>query len=298
MHVLVAGSSGFLGTRLVRRLTDEGHRVTRLVRRPPSGDHERRWDPYAGPLGPSVLHEIDAVVNLAGSPTIGNPHSEQWAKALRKSRVTTTRVLAEAIAQSEHLPAFLAGNAVAWYGDQGDRLLAEDGTTSGDALLTRVTREWQEATEPAAVAGARVVVLRTAVVLDPASAPLRQLRWLFLAGLGGPLGDGRQYFPMISSTDWTGAVAHLLTSSVDGPVNLCLPQTPTNAEFTHALASVVHRPAVLRLPAAAIRLGAGPMAPDLLGSIRAVPRRLLDDGFAFTAADVNALLRTATRSAS
>lgn len=292
MHVLVAGSSGFLGTHLTRRLEHDGHTVTALVRRAPQAG-ERQWDPYAGPLDPATLEDVDVVVNLAGSPTLGNPHSSSWARELERSRVTTTRVLADAVAASDRRPAFLAGNGISYYGDHGDQRLDESADSRGEGLLTRVTRHWQAATTPASEAGARVAVIRTAPVLDAASAPLKQLRLLFSTGMGGRLGSGRQYFPVISLRDWVGAVAHLVTSDLDGPVNLCAPEPPTNAEFTAALGSALHRPTLAPVPAAAIKLAAGPMAPEVLNSVRAMPRGLLDDGYVFADRDVSAILATA-----
>lgn len=292
MHVLIAGSSGFLGTHLTHRLAQDGHTVTPLVRRNPQPG-ARRWDPYAGPLDPATLEDVDVVVNLAGSPTLGNPHSSSWARELERSRVTTTRVLAQAIAASEQRPAFLAGNGISYYGDHGDEPLDESADSRGDALLTRVTRHWQAATTPASDAGARVAVIRTAPVLDADSAPLKQLRLLFSTGLGGRLGSGRQYFPVISLRDWVGGVAHLVTSALDGPVNLCAPQVPTNAEFTAALGAALHRPTLAPVPAAVIKAAAGPMAPELLNSVRGVPRALLDDGYRFADPDISAVLATA-----
>ncbi|QCC77483.1 NAD-dependent epimerase/dehydratase family protein [Nocardioides daphniae] len=147
MRVVIAGSSGFLGTHLLRLLRSHGHQVSALVRRPPGPD-EIQWDPYAGPLDPAALQGAHVVVNLAGAPTMGNPHSEKWARALRESRVTTTAVLAEAIAACERPPAFLAGNGISWYGDHGDDPVTEQSDSRGDALLTRVTREWEAATAP------------------------------------------------------------------------------------------------------------------------------------------------------
>jgi uncharacterized protein (TIGR01777 family) len=291
VRVLIAGSSGFLGSHLVDRLRGENHEVVRLVRRA-AGAGERRWDPYAGPLGPDVLDGVDAVVNLAGSPTLGNPHSRRWRTELRHSRVTTTRVLADAVARARGRVSFLAGNAIAWYGDHGDEPLPESADSRADTFLGAVTRDWEAATLPARDSGARVVVLRTVPVLDRRSAPLRQLHLLYRLGLGGRVGSGRQYFPMVSLRDWVGAVVHLLGSDVAGPVNVCAPQTPTYAEFNHALAAAVRRPAFLPVPAPLVRVAAGPMAPEVLGSVRAVPQRLLDDGYAFADHDVTAVLRT------
>lgn len=294
MRFLIAGASGFLGGRLREHLLAVGHDVTTLVRRAP-GPGQAQWDPYSAALDVDVVEKADVVINLAGSPTLGNPHSGRWADDLRSSRVTTTQVLAEAIAASSRRPAFLAGNGISYYGDHGDEPVTEDSPSRGDAFLTAVTIDWQTAAQPAVDAGARVCVLRTAPVLDRNSAPLRQLRLLFSLGLGGRLGNGRQYFPVISLQDWVGAVSFLAEhEDVAGPVNLCCPQTPTNAEFTKALAELVHRPAFLPVPAALLRPAAGRMAPELLGSIRAVPQVLLDEGFRFADRTVSDVLASAT----
>lgn len=294
MRILIAGASGFLGSRLRDSLVLAGHDVTSLVRRTP-GPNQAQWDPYAGTLDPELVEAADVVVNLAGSPTLGNPHSKKWAENLLESRVTTTRVLAEAIAASARRPAFLAGNGISYYGDQGDTLLTEAADSRGDAFLTEVTRQWQAATQPALDAGARVCVLRTAPVLDAESAPLKQLLLLFKTGLGGKLSGGDQYFPIISVEDWVGAVTYCAEhEELSGPVNLVCPQPPTNAEFTAALAALVHRPAFFGVPGPVLKVAAGRMAPELLGSIRAVPEALTEAGFRFADRDVTEVLRAAT----
>lgn len=289
MHVAIAGSSGFLGSRLTAHLASDGHTVTRLVRRT-AQPGERQWDPYAGTPPPSLLDDVDVVVNLAGAPTLGNPHSRAWARELESSRVRTTQALAQAIAASEQPPAFLAGNAIAWYGDHGDEVVDETSESRGENFMTTVTRHWQEAAAPAVEAGARVVVLRTPAVLDAHNPPLAQQALLFRCGLGGPIGDGRQYFPCVSTDDWVGAAAHLIHSPLSGPVNMCLPQVPTNGEFTRALAAAVHRPAIFRVPAPVVRVAAGRIAPEVLGSVRARPTALLSDGYAFKDQTVEHLL--------
>ncbi|WP_110205336.1 TIGR01777 family oxidoreductase [Nocardioides daejeonensis] len=300
MHVVVAGASGFLGSALSRHLVRAGHRVTALVRRPPSSADQSQWDPYAGEVDQSLVDSADAVVNLAGTPTMGNPHSARWAKALEHSRVTTTGVLATAVARAQEHgrgPAFVAGNGISWYGSQGDRPLEESAPSVGDAFLTEVTRVWEQAAAPAVEAGARVAVLRTAPVLDRQSPPLRQLALSAKLGLATRIGDGRQYFPVISRRDWVGGVTHVLATEVSGPVNLCCPTTPTNGEFTKALADAVHRPAFLFVPAPVVKVGAGRMAPEVLGSIRGVPAALADAGYEFRDQDVRDVLATGLRSA-
>ena len=291
MRIVIAGASGFLGTHLTDALRSRGHQVTRLVRRPASRPDESTWDPYAGTYDRDTLAAADVVVNLAGSPTVGNPHSGKWARELRESRVSTTRVLARAVAETDGTPTFLAGNAVAWYGDHGDEVITEESDSRGSSLLTEVTREWQAAADPAVEAGARVCVLRTAPVMDKRAAPLKQLRPLFRLGLGARLGDGKQYMPMLSLRDWLGAVIHLAEhATAEGPVNLCCPQTPTNAEFTSALAKAVHRPALAFVPSALLEAGAGAMAPELLGSMNLRPVALEKAGYEFRDRDVTAVL--------
>ncbi|HET6165844.1 MAG TPA: TIGR01777 family oxidoreductase [Marmoricola sp.] len=298
MRFLIAGASGFLGSRLRDSLLAGGHDVTALVRRAPgSGPHsEARWDPYSAELDIDLVEKADVVVNLAGSPTLGNPHSRAWADNLRTSRVTTTQVLAEAIAASSRRPALLAGNGISFYGDHDDEPVTESSDTRGDAFLTAVTIAWQAAAQPAVDAGARVCVIRTAPVMDRANPPLRQQWLLFRAGLGGRLGNGRQYQPMVSLRDWLAGVAFLAEhDDLSGPVNLCCPQTPTNAAFTTELARLARRPAFFAVPAAVLRPAAGRMAPELLGSIRAVPGVLEDAGFRFADRTVTEVLASGTR---
>ncbi len=291
MRFLIAGSSGFLGTRLREQLDVRGHEVTALVRRPAKAG-EVTWDPYGEALDPAVVDRHDVVVNLAGSPTAGNPHSKKWAANLMNSRVSTTRVLAEAIAASSTRPTFLAGNGIGIYGPHGSQPLTEEADSRGDALLTRVSRAWQAATEPAQAAGARVCVLRTSPIYDRRSQPLRALRLLFKAGLGGPLGDGSQHVPMISARDWVDAVLHLAeTDTAQGPFNLCCEKAPTNEEFTRELAHQVHRPAFFRVPEFVLRPAAGEMANELLGSVNCVPAALVASGFTHRDPDVSAVLR-------
>ncbi|GEP37170.1 epimerase [Nocardioides psychrotolerans] len=291
LHVVLAGGSGFLGTHLRADLVRRGHTVTTLVRRAGSGPDESTWDPYSGQVDRDLVASADVVVNLAGSPTAGNPHSKKWARELRESRVTTTRVLAGAIAAAERPPAFLAGNGISYYGNHGDQVLTEASDTRGDALLTDVTREWQAAADAAVDAGARVCILRTAPVMDRRAAPLLQLRLLFKAGLGGKLGDGKQHMAMISLRDWVGSVSHLAEHpTASGAFNLCCVRTPTNAEFTKTLATALSRPGFVTVPRAILKVAAGEMGPELLGSLNVRPAALEAAGYVFADPDVQAVV--------
>lgn len=298
MRVVIAGSSGFLGQHLVAGLRGRGHDVTRLVRRPARGADEQDWDPYAGELDSTVLAKADAVVNLAGSPTLGNPWSARWARNLHDSRVVTTSCLARALAglaeQTGTAPALYAGNAVGWYGDHGLEIVTEASRSVGDSFMTRVCRDWAAATDPAAHAGVRVVRLHTAPVIDSSSAPLKQMLPVFRLGLGARVGSGRQYFPVVSLRDWVAAVTHLIEDpAATGQYNLACPDAPTNAEFTQALAEAAGRRARLAAPAAVLARAAGRLAPELLGSQRIEPRRLLVAGFRFRDEDVRDVLASA-----
>lgn len=298
MRVVIAGASGFLGTHLSEHLRVHGHEVVQLVRRPPGAEQDStwvsQWDPQAGVIDQAVVDEADVVVNVAGSPLFGNPHSSNYRRQLFESRIATTSLLARAVAASPRKPAFLAGNGTSWYGDHGSEVLTEESDSRGDALLTRLTREWQAATAPASEAGARVCVLRTAPVMDRGSVTLKLLRLVFSTGLGARLGDGNQHFPLVSLRDWIGAATFLAEShDVSGVFNLSCPRTPTNAEFTEALAKRLHRPVFLAAPAPVLRLAAGPMAPELLNSVNVRPAALERAGYDFEDEDVREVLATA-----
>lgn len=294
MRFLIAGSSGFLGTALREHLRAEGHDVVRLVRGTARGPEEASWDPYAGRLDRDQVEQADVVVNLAGRPLLGNPHSAKYRRELRESRVRTTSVLAEAIAASERKPVFLAQNGTAYYGDRGDEVLTEVAGPAPGSILTDVTHEWQEATTPAAEAGARVCILRTGPVLHRSGGAMKPLLLLFKSGLAGRLGAGQQYFPISSLQDWVRATTFLATNETSsGPYNMVAPDPPTNAEFTRALGKALGRPTVIPVPGPLIRLGAGPLAPELLGSLRTVPAKLQAEGFTFHHPGVDAVLRAA-----
>lgn len=296
METVIAGASGFLGTHLTTALRERGHTVTRLVRRPPTAGDESRWDPAGGEIDQSVIDAADVVVCLSGSPLLGNPHSKKWQRALAESRVSSTRTLADAIARSQrdgNSTTYLAGNGISYYGDHGEHPVTEESEPNSDAMLPSITRLWQAATTPAADAGARVCLLRTAPVMDRASGPMQLLRPMFRLFLGARLADGRQYFPVISLRDWVGSVVHLAESRTsEGPYNLCCPVTPTNAEFTAAFADAMGRKAFLAAPEFVLQRAAGPMAPELLESRNTEPARLVAEGYEFADTDVRDVVAT------
>ena len=288
MRIIVAGASGFLGKPLVENLRARGHDVVRLVRREATADDESTWDPYAGQVDGGLIRKSDAVVNLAASSNKGNPYSRRWADALLDSRVTTTRVLAEAVSSAESPPAYVVGVGTSAYGDHGDAVVTEESPDrGGDALLARVVRAWEAAARPAFEAGGRVVLMRQAPIVHPSNVPTQQLIPLFRCYLGGRVGRGGQYFPMGSLDDWTAAATFLVEGDVpSGPYNVCCPTTPTHREFVETLAGQLHRRAPFVVPTKVLELAMGPLAPELTNSTNLHPEALLREGFVFKDHDV------------
>ncbi|GAA1203277.1 TIGR01777 family oxidoreductase [Prauserella alba] len=294
MRVLVAGSSGLLGGALVTRLRTAGHDVLRLVRRAPGAADERGWDPPAGRIDDGAFDGVDAVVNLCGAPLASGRWSDARKQRLVDSRVEPTEVIADAVAR-HGTPVLLNASGINVYGDTGDREVDES-APAGSGFLAGLCRAWESATEPAVRAGSRVVHLRTSPVLSSHGGLLGPLRTLFRLGLGGTLGDGRQYFPWIGIDDHLAAMELLLRDAgMSGPVNLTAPEPVTNAEFTKALGRALHWPTPWRVPGIALRTVLGDAADEmLLSGPRAVPSRLPGTGFTFTHPRIDQALAAVT----
>ncbi|MYY09063.1 TIGR01777 family protein [Streptomyces sp. SID4919] len=295
-RIAVAGASGLIGSALVRSLGADGHQVVRLVRRAPRGPDELRWDPLRQRIDTAGLVGCDAVVNLAGAGVADHRWTAAYKRRIRDSRVLGTVTLAEAVAALDVPPrVFVNGSAIGFYGDTGDRAVDES-APPGSGFLASLGIEWEEAAAPAEEAGVRTVFARTGLVVARQGGAWQRLFPLFKAGLGGRLGDGRHYWSFISLHDEVAALRYLLdTEELSGPVNLTAPEPLTNREITAAMGRVLRRPAVFTAPAPAVRLLLGEMATDVLTSTRAVPRRLLDSGFAFAFPGIDETLRSALR---
>jgi uncharacterized protein (TIGR01777 family) len=281
MRVLIAGASGLIGTALAARLSEAGHDVRRLVRREGRAGDEFRWDPPAGRIADGAFDGVDAVVNLCGAPLFPQRWSAARKQVLLDSRLEPTEVLAEAVA--EHgIPLLVNGSAVGFYGDTGS-VTVDESTRHGQGFLAELCIAWEAATAPAKVAGARVVSIRTGLVLSGKGGLIGTLRPLFSLALGAKLGSGRQYMPWISFEDAIFGIAFLLENdSLSGPVNLTGPEPLTNAEFTKALGTVLHRPAPWQVPGFAMKAVLGQLAEEMaLYGQRAVPRALEQAGFTF-----------------
>ena len=290
MQIVVAGSHGLVGTALVAELNRRGHDVRRLVRRAPSGRGEIGWDPDADRLDPRDLEGTDAVVNLAGAGVADRRLTAAYRRVVVSSRTRTTSLLARTIAGLDTPPAVLLQasgiGAYGTYAGRGDEVLDES-SMLGDTFFAGVVRLWEASTAPAQDAGIRVAHLRSGIVVARSGGALGRLLPIVRAGVGGPLGSGHQYWSWISLVDEVRAIAHLLETPVSGPVNLTAPHPSTNAELTAALAHALRRPAVVRVPAFAVRLILGEFAQEVLGSIRALPGVLAGSGFAWSHPDVS-----------
>lgn len=281
MRVVVAGSSGLIGTALVAHLRGSGHEVLRLVRRSPAAPDERGWAPPAGTIEDGALDGADAVVSLGGVGIADRPWSGARKQAIRDSRTVPTDVLATAVAR-HGVPAMVSGSGIDYYGDTGDREIDES-APSGSGFLADLCRDWEAATAPARDAGARVVTIRSGLVLSPSGGLMSRLRPLFKGFLGGRMGSGHQYWPWISLDDEVGAIRFAVENdTLNGPANLTGPVPVTNAEFTAELGQALGRPTPVPVPAFAITAVLGEMGREmLLSGQRAVPRALLDAGFQF-----------------
>jgi uncharacterized protein (TIGR01777 family) len=298
MKVAITGSSGPIGGALVPALRSDGHEVLRLVRRTPRTADEHRWDPALHRIDPSVLADVDAVVNLAGAPIRPRPWTAAYRQELLTSRLDSTTTVSEALSAAAAADpgrprVLLSGSAVGYYGDTGDRQVDET-APPGEDFLASVCVQWEAAAEQARAAGVRVAELRTGLLLAPESLLVTILGTVFRLGLGGRLGSGKQYWPWISLRDEVDAIRFLLTSDVSGPVNLTAPAPARNAEFTQALAGVLHRPAVLPVPGPVLSAVLGEFArSSILGGQRAVPVVLTEAGFSFTHTSLDSALRAA-----
>jgi uncharacterized protein (TIGR01777 family) len=297
MKIVIAGSSGLIGSALVRVLQSEGdgqaHQVLRLVRRAVAADDEVSWDPDAarGP-DPAGLAGVDAAINLAGVGLGDHRWTDDYKQQIVESRVVSTELLSQALAQLEPRPrVLLSGSAVGYYGDTGDNAVDES-APAGTDFLANVAAKWEAATGAATDAGIRTVLLRTGIVLSSKGGALGKVLPMFRLGVGGRLGSGKQYLSWIARPDYISAVRFLLDADdVSGAVNMTAPNPVTNREYTKSLADAVHRPALFPAPTPALRLAIGEFAGSVVGGQRVLPKRLLDDGFEFAYPEVGLALR-------
>jgi uncharacterized protein (TIGR01777 family) len=293
MKIVVSGSTGLIGSALTKALTRRRDEVVPLVRRRVSpGEHVLAWDPERGTIDRAGLEGADAVVHLAGENVFG-----RWSPAKKQrihdSRVKGTRLVSDALAGLQRRPAtLLAASAIGYYGDRGDEAVTE-ASAPGEDFLAQVSRDWEAATAPATRAGIRVVNMRIGVVLTTSGGALAKMLPAFRLGLGGPVGSGNQYLSWIVLDDIINAMLHLLnTQNLVGPVNMTAPTPLTNRDFAKTLGKVLGRPAVVTVPAFALRMAFGTAGAAMLQSgQRVLPARLLASGFDFSFKEVEPALR-------
>lgn len=290
--IVISGSSGLLGSAVVRSLERQGHTVRRLVRRRARTVDEISWDPEHDTIDATRFDGVNAVINFAGE-NLAQRWTNNVKHRIRESRVASTRLLVRTITALNPKPAvFLSGSAIGIYGDRGDEVL-EETSSLGNDFLASVCRDWEAATTPAADAGIRVLALRTGLVLARDGGVLTKFLLPFRLGIGGRLGSGDQWMSWIALADYVEAIGFLIrTESIAGPVNLTAPTPVTNAEFTRTLGIVLRRPALIPVPRFALKLAMGEMAEDTaLASQRVRPRRLLENTFSFASPTLEAALR-------
>jgi uncharacterized protein len=302
-RILVSGASGVIGNALIQSWTSDQTCLIRLVRSHSSdrsaGARGRFivWDPAANQPFSDIqeLAGVEAAVHLSGANIAGGRWTQKYKREIVGSRVQSTRALVEALVKLDPLPQVLVcASAIGIYGHRGDEVLTEE-SRPGTGFLSEMCLAWEAATRVAENAGIRVVHARFGVVLSPAGGALAKLLPMFRLGLGGKLGNGRAWMPWLTLRDAVGILRFCIDNEyMRGPVNTVAPNPVTNAEFTRALGSAVHRPAILPAPAFALRLALGEMADEaLLASARVVPAKLIEAGYRFADPEIAAALRSA-----
>jgi uncharacterized protein len=283
MKVLVTGSHGLVGTALVEALTANKHHVLRLVRASSSSNTNISWDPDAGTIDKHKLEGLDAVLHLAGESIASGRWTEEKKRKIRESRVSGTQLIAKTLAQLSQRPATLiSASAIGYYGDRGDELLTEQ-SRAGTGFLSDVCVEWESATRPASEAGIRVVLTRFGIILDKKGGTLAKMLPPFRMGIGGRVGDGKQWMSWIALDDVIGGLRFVVENQrISGPANFVAPNPVTNAEFTKTLGRVLSRPTLFPVPKFGARLAFGEMADALLlSSQRVDPVRLKSENYSF-----------------
>jgi len=282
VRVLISGASGLVGTELQKQLVALGHTPVALVRRPVAKSNEVHWNPGSGELDPSVLETIDAVVNLAGATTGKLPWTKKYKEELIQSRIDSTKTLVQAMAKATNKPkVFISGSASGIYGDTGDVLLTETAPI-GNGFLADLASAW-EAEASKAPSSVRVVLVRTTMVLSRKLGALGRLLPLIRAGVGGKLGNGKQWWAWISLPDEARAIIHLInTESATGAYNLTAPEPATCEQLVKELGKQLHRPTIIPVPAFALKLVFQEGAQELLlCSQKMSADKLLATGFIF-----------------
>jgi len=290
LRIAITGATGMLGSALAPVLSAAGHQVVAVSRRAMPGGIV--WDPLHGTMRPTDLDGVDGVIHLAGENLAEGRWTADRKSQLRQSRIASTGLLASTMASLGKPPAVLiCASAIGIYGNRGDELL-DEASAPGSGFLAELVRDWEASAEPAREAGIRVVHARFGVILSRQGGALAKMVTPFKLGLGGPFGDGQQWLSWVAMADVFGMISAALTrTDLSGPINVTAPEPLRNREFVAALGHELGRPAVVPIPAFALRLALGEMADEaLLSSTRVLPRRLEEAGFLFRFPELKAAL--------
>jgi uncharacterized protein (TIGR01777 family) len=296
VKIAITGASGLIGRRLLKVLGNAGHELLVLSRHGgtnlPAGVRLAVWDPERGAAPGEALSDVDAVVHLAGE-NVAQRWTDAAKRRIRESRVGGTRRLVEALAALPRRPAALVcASAIGYYGARGDEVLTED-APAGSGFLADVCAAWEREAQTAEALGMRVARLRIGIVLDVRGGALQRMLPPFRLGVGGPLGDGRQWMSWIHLDDLAALFRFALERPLAGAVNAVSPNPLTNADFARELARILGRPSIIPTPAFALKLAFGEMAEVLLGSQRVTPQQAIEAGFTFEYADLRPALSRA-----
>lgn len=293
--VLISGSSGLIGSHLIPFLSEHGFGIRRLVRKKqPEKNSEIYWDPLEETIEDISKEEIDLVIHLAGESIATGRWTNQKKVLIRNSRVKSTHFLSRKLSELEIKPKLLiCASAIGYYGDRGSELLNER-SDPGDGFLAQVCQEWEAATKPAVEAGIRVIHLRFGIILSSEQGALAKMLPAFKAGLGGKIGNGKQYMSWITLEEVVRIIKYVSdTPGLNGPINVVSPNPVTNEEFTKCLGQVLSRPVLFTLPSFILKATLGQMADELLlASTRVTPKKLIDSGFSFQHAQLEPALRS------
>jgi uncharacterized protein (TIGR01777 family) len=294
MKIVITGSSGLIGSALVRDCEKKNFEVVKLVRRAPKQENESQWDPVKGIVDLNVLEKATAIVHLAGAGVGDRRWSKKYKKLILDSRVNSTETLANAIVNLKTPPSvFVSGSAIGFYGDTAD-VAVDENANLGEGFLSDVVFNWEYAAQRVRSNNIRVVHPRTGLVMSKRGGLLKKILPLFKLGLGGKLGNGKQYWSYISLEDEIRAIHHVIDDvRLTGGVNFTNPNPVTNAEFTKSLSSVVNRPAFLNVPSLALKIALGEFSIEALGSARILPSKLKAAGFKFNQPDILSTLNSA-----
>lgn len=298
MKITITGATGLIGQKLCRVLSSENHKLIIITRNSDKarkilpGDSEfLEWDFKNSNLSANLLEGTDTLIHLAGSNIFGKRWNKEYKKEIYDSRIISTRLILDTIRKLNPRPkSFICSSAVGYYGNSGNKILTEDASCGKD-FLSQVCKEWEDETRKAELYGIRYVSMRTGIVLDKEGGALQQMLLPFKLFLGGPIGNGKQWFPWIHIDDLVNTYLFALKEEINGPINAVSPNPVTMDDFAKTLGKILHRPSLFKVPPLVLKIALGESSNSVLASIRAVPSKLSGHNYKFKFEELNAALR-------